>query len=432
MLSFLYEDAVHSGFTVSVFCNDDVYAYLEPFLKERSMQRFRRLDQPLKSALMFFNHLRNYTLIDFAHNQTLDLYRREAFAASRFFLPYVIWPLARIIRLLPAGRRRTFWDAIEYRAFGRNSYYRGVFASSKFSYMVFPSAVLKSPDDLLLFACAKRAGVKVVSVDETFGQFDNHVVSFRDFDKMFIWSTGTLEKGKQLNHVNAQALRVVGPYRFDPYFKNQLPSREDFFSILGLDPSKKLITLMLGGEAVEHQIISAILRMQEEDAFNSATHLLISLNPFVSKEEEFVQYAGHAAVTVYDSRKSPSLAGFNALQSRLVEVGALLKYSSVLICRGSTLGVEAAVFDTPAIYYMFGISGAANEYDTFPFLAEVIRTGAVPVARSIEELSHAISHALRAPHAESKNRSLLVEKKFTYTDGRAGERIMVDLLTKTQ
>ncbi len=444
LLSFLHEDAARAGFLVSVFCGDDVYQPLKDFFEKNNITRYPLVRVPQKSALAVFNHLRYCTLGDFK-NKYREQFRRQDFATSGFFLPYVVWPISRILSLVPFFRKTTFWDGLEVRLFGNHPRYQEIFAQARFDWVAFPTPVLRSASELLLFTAAKKAGLKVTAVDEAFGQFVILPVSFRNFDRIFVWNKHTVNQAMQFHGLPEKAMAMSGPHRFDSYFKDVVPSREAFYAAHGLDAQKRIIGFVLSGVDIEFAIIDALSERIKKGEFRDV-QVLVRPNPFMSKAEVYAsRYAGVPGIVVSDPQAPVAYEGFTVLQSQMIDLGALLKYSAVNLSQASTVAIEGAIFNTPALYHLFGLdyveesvtagrearhqeAARREKYDEWPFIADVIATGAVPVARSMDELLQMIDDALASRSTLARERKLLVEKICTYTDGRSGERIMRALI----
>ncbi len=449
MLSYLYDDAVNAGFEVTVICPDEVYNEFHDFFETRGAARLPYVHVSQKSLLMAVNHLRYHTLADFTHRENsaiLEEYRRMDFAASSILLPYIVWPLSRILRLFPPLRDSRWWDRLEYALFGGHKTYHSIFSHERFDWVAFPAPVLRSPSELLLFFAAKRVGLRLAALDEAFGQFFNFSVSFRPFDRIFVWGELTVDYGNRFQGIPKERMTIGGPYRFDPYFNNRTPSREDYFRAHELDPTKRLITCAISGVDMEFRMLDELVRGMKEGRFSSPTQVFVSISPFVSKMSDFSpRYDGIPDLISNDPNAPVSYRDLDTARSHMYDLGGLLKWSDVIISQASTLAVEAAIFNTPVLYHLFDLDYREHRpdgtyskmrelealrriwYDKWPTIAEVIATGAVPCARSIEELMTLIARSL-AGDGLAEERKTLVKKICTYTDGRSGARIMKELL----
>lgn len=445
LLSHFFDDASRAGFDVTVFCPDEVYAPLKDFFEEKKITRFNLPRVPQRSPLAVFNHLRYFILLNLhTEGEFHKKLRQVDFKISGFFLPYVLWPLARGLRLFPWCRRKIFWDKLEQYLFGNTAYYQALFKKHHFDWVVFPGPVLRAMSELLFFIAAKKAGLRSAVVDEAFGQFAVLPVSFRDFDRIFAWNKYTIDQAVRFHHIPKEVFTIAGPLRFDSYFKDAIPSREDFFAAHDLDRDKRIVSLVLSGVDIEYAIIDNLITHLREKKGESY-QLVVRTNPFLSKVDEYtVRYAGVSGIVFNDPRADVHYNGFTSPQGQIVDLGALLKYSDVVISHASTVAIEGAVFGTPAIYHLFGLSHIEEKvskgrllrhqeaerrkrYDEWPFIVEVLNTGGVPLARSMEELLHMVDEALANRDMLVEERRALVKKICTYTDGLSGERIAQDL-----
>ena len=447
LLSFFADDAKRAGFEVSVFCPDNVYVPLQDFLAKKSITRFQLIRVPQRSGLAVFNHLRYFALLDHRLvNKFQERFRLMDFKTSGFFLPYVVWPAARFARLLPFCRHASFWDALEMRLFGNERYYREIFSRNHFEWVVFPGPVLRAMSELQLFVAAKAAHLKVAAVDEAFGQFAILPVPFRHFDRIFVWNHYTVDEGMRYHSLHRESFVIAGPLRFDSYFKGRVPSRDTFFASHGLDPARQLVGVVLSGVDIEYAIIDRIIKKMREQ--ERPFQIVVRVNPFLSKSDEYSLYRQLPGVHLTDSRDAVLYSGFTPLQSQMADLAALLKYSDVIVSQASTVAIEAAIFGTPTVYHLFDLQYVEERvtagrlirgqeakrrvrYDEWPSIANVLKSGSVPLARSMDELMQLIDDALASRDRFARGRSVLVKDLCTYTDGRAGERIVKELYARS-
>jgi hypothetical protein len=445
LLSFFADDVLRAGFEISVFCPDDVNEKLKDLFREKNIKRYLLPRVPQRSVIAVLNHLRYFTLLS-NENEFQGRLRKMDFKTSGFLLPYVLWPLSRILRFIPYFKKASCWDGLEKFFFGGGSYFREIFFKQHFEWVVFPAPVLRAMSELQMFISAKKAGFKVAAADEAWGQFAVLPVAFRTFDKVFVWNNYSIEQAGHFHRLPPKMFAVEGPLRFDSYFKGATPPREDFFAAHGFDPTKKIIACVLSGVDIEFVIIDRLIERLKKD-MKGMFQIVIRTNPSLSKVDEYAaRYRGIPDVIVTDPHEDITYKGFTALQSRVVDLGALLKFSSVVISHASTVAVEAAIFDTPVLYHLFGLDYVEEsvpqgrvlrqqeaqrryKYDEWASSAEVINTGAVPLARSMEELIALLDDALTNPQRLAQKRQELVKKICTYSDGRTGERIAQYLLS---
>jgi len=106
-------------------------------------------------------------------------------------------------------------------------------------------------------------------------------------------------------------------------------------------------------------------------------------------------------------------------------------HSDVVINVASTIAIEASVFDTPVVNVAFD----EDDADTRPFLTsplryysythyqQIVRAGAVRIARSAGEAVDLINGYLADPSRDAAGRRRAVAEQCEFTDGRSAERL---------
>jgi CDP-glycerol glycerophosphotransferase (TagB/SpsB family) len=113
----------------------------------------------------------------------------------------------------------------------------------------------------------------------------------------------------------------------------------------------------------------------------------------------------------------------------VVFVANMLHHADVVITPGSTMTLEAAIFDTPTlvpIFHVYQPEMASNYFASVGFskhLGRLERLDLVPIIRTAEELGPAINQCLANPSWYKVQRSQLVRDYVHFTDGRSVERL---------
>jgi hypothetical protein len=110
-------------------------------------------------------------------------------------------------------------------------------------------------------------------------------------------------------------------------------------------------------------------------------------------------------------------------------IAQLLDASAVTINVASSISIDAAIFDTPVVNLRFDtepgrpyLKSARRQYDTDHYL-QVLRTGAVRLADSPEQLIDEVRRYLADPALERAERADLVRTLCYRADGQAGARV---------
>lgn len=202
----------------------------------------------------------------------------------------------------------------------------------------------------------------------------------------------------------ADAITVVGAPQFDPYFgEGSELDREALCRLLGLDPTRPIIVFATLGQfrpfMDETGVFAAYLDALDRLDLPSRPQTVLRLHP-LSRLPYFEKLLDGRDVVV--SRYSGSLPGMMWAPTRgeTVLAGNLLRHADVCVSPGSTMTIEAAIFDTPTIMPTFN-PYTGEEYARFfdqvwlqGHFRSLIDDGLIPLARDASELASQLSVAL--------------------------------------
>ena len=114
----------------------------------------------------------------------------------------------------------------------------------------------------------------------------------------------------------------------------------------------------------------------------------------------------------------------------MLEVGSLIWHADVLVNLFSTLMIEACMLDTPVINIAFDPTDCddGREYRPIrvdmqqPHNARGIRSGALRLAHTPQQLGEEIARYIADPQFERNERSNYVLSECGYFDGKCGRR----------
>jgi hypothetical protein len=110
-----------------------------------------------------------------------------------------------------------------------------------------------------------------------------------------------------------------------------------------------------------------------------------------------------------------------------------LHHSDVVLNVASTLAIEASIFDTPVINIGFDGQPGSNSrlmewhYGSTHF-QKVVRSGAVRIAQSADEMIALINQYLIDPSLDAAGRRRIVEDQCAFTDGRSAGRVAAEIV----
>jgi hypothetical protein len=241
-----------------------------------------------------------------------------------------------------------------------------------------------------------------------------------------------------------ECVNIGGIPSYDGYFiKKWLLPKQEYFSLHGLDPNRKLISYASSFVhfAPNYSNIEALAQLVASDALCEPAQLLVRLHPshFQSKprifgeEREKIYALERESPHVHIVRPVP-LGGSLGYYSGedMDEKSSMMAHSDVMVTVYSTMLVETAVHDTPMVAAVIDAPGgwksprkyslSLKKIGNWPTHKRFREARAGRVAGDQKELCEAINSYLRDPLLDSFERHQFVQREITYTDASAGRR----------
>lgn len=300
------------------------------------------------------------------------------------------------------------------------------------------AANLTSMDDARLLKAARKRGIRTVGMPKG---WDN--LTLKTFlpvfpDHLMVQTRLMREDAERLDYPSNR-ISVVGFPKFDVYHESSLlVPREDFMRKFDFDPKRPLILYAGAGNQLapyDEEILADFLEAIEKGTIDTSPQVLVRPHP------KYVYHAEKIPERPFWALDRPgSLVGntsdFEFSKDDVVHLMNSLYHANVLIHTASTLGVEAAIFDTPTITIAYdghaklpeGLSVA--RYYRYDHLRRVLATEGTRVVHSFNELVEAVSAALNDPSAGKSGRERLVAENAHIVDGEAGTRVAEVILSQ--
>jgi CDP-glycerol glycerophosphotransferase (TagB/SpsB family) len=292
------------------------------------------------------------------------------------------------------------------------------------------------PDELPLIRAAKRQGIPVVSVDTTWDNVVSKRPAYICPDVVTVWNPLMQSEVVSYYGLEPGAVPITGGPQFDVFaHRSELPPRDDFIQSLGLDSSRKLIVFALNNPTLtpaNPSFVAAVAGAARSTDDGRGANLVVRLHPWDrdSDYEDFVRKNPHVRVEHAFGRPS-SDSVFECLATRedVGYYGALITHADALVNIASTATLDAIAADRPAIHLAFDPHPVAPEesiarFCEFTHFHALIRTGAVALVRSEDELQPMIDAALARPEDAAAARAQARRQFLTYSDGRSGARVV--------
>jgi len=282
-----------------------------------------------------------------------------------------------------------------------------------------------------LMAACHRVGIPTVGNVFSWDHPYYHI-GYRP-DKLTCWSQMIADTLEERSGFKQEQIEIVGAPAFDPYSDpNAVWSRGELCDRLGLDASRPILLYATLGQLRQHWdetgTFRALISALDEMRLQAQPQVVLRLHP-LSVDYYFEEFRSHPDVVF--SRYLGYCPAMRWWPSRdeVVLAGNLLRHADVCISPGSTMAVEAAIFDTPTIVPTFNpvTPEEFEEYFRSAWLQKhfrfLVEMGQVPFPRTIDEMIEAIRTALEDRASFSEGTRAIREYVLGPLDGRATERL---------
>ncbi len=259
-------------------------------------------------------------------------------------------------------------------------------------------------------------------------------------DVMTCWSTVLRDWLINLRGFDPERIHALGAPVFDSYCDPANAwTRAQLCDALGLDPLRPIIVFATLGQVQmfwdETGTFEAFLKAFDAAGLKGPPQLVLRLHP-ISVDHYFDRFMHRKDIVVSRySRYCPFMRWWPS-REEMILAGNLMRHADVCISPGSTMTIEAAIFDTPTVVPTFNPiipDHYANTFERnwlkkhFSFLLEA---DAVAVARTPQEAIAAVSRALSDPTWMQAGRRRVRDELIGPLDGKATER-MAELAVQT-
>ena len=252
-------------------------------------------------------------------------------------------------------------------------------------------------------------------------------------DRLTCWSELMRDNLVKLGSFLPEQIEVIGAPAFDAYFDPSGNwSRQELCDYMGLDSSRPILLFATLGQVQtfwdETGTFRAFLQALDRANLPGPPQVVLRLHP-ISVDHYFEEF--RARTDVVFSRYTRYCPGMRWWPSReeMLLAGNLLRHADVCISPGSTMTVEAAIFDTPTIVPTFNpiMSEEYNQYFKQNWLEKhfrfLVENDTLCLADTPNELMAAVQRALADPTWMAEGRKRIRDNLLGPLDGRATERL---------
>lgn len=294
---------------------------------------------------------------------------------------------------------------------------------------------LLNEEDITMLKFAKRRGVPTLGMMRSWDNFTSKGFLRVPPDILMVQNPSMVEEAVKLNNYPRERIRIIGFPQLDHYVdpawfmtKNELAEK------IGADPVKRWIVYFAGGlltglmnmpDKGDHvrMLNQAIVRGELKDAW-----VIAGIHP--GHEKSLRADIGPATVLRLGKGWEFDYEDMKLLMN-------LLRLSDITLNLGSTLSLEAAVFDKPTI--LVGFNGYGEELVPWErklasaltytlHYQYVIKTGGVWRVADERELVNAVKSYLANPELHHEGRTRIRKELVGPLDGKAGVRAFEILL----
>ena len=302
---------------------------------------------------------------------------------------------------------------------------------------------VNSRHDIPIFAEALKRGIPTLGLVHSW----DHIAKRKGPlwvrpDFLGVWNKFQKNDAVDANFYKSEKVILLGPPHFDYYWHNDtFMTREEFFNKMGLDPSKKLITMIATVPAFSRSdfIVDILLDALKNNMFAFPVQLVCRPTPSVDRrrnEEEFGKYLNNPLIVVDNnqSRWTPKL-GWNPDREQIKYFANLIRHTDVQVSIASTATIEASLVDRPVVNVGFN-TVEPDRFEKFVLnsvyqnhFKAIVDIGATFIAKDPESLIKGINMYLINPDIHRKEREKLKNALIYKADGKAVERISKIILS---
>jgi hypothetical protein len=320
---------------------------------------------------------------------------------------------------------------IEYSGY---EYYRQLLSEKPKETIVLCSHI-HLPFEIPLANTAKKLGIPVIGLvnswDNVFKGIQTHP------DKVLVWGDVNHQDMLDMEGYDPTKVKAVGAPPFDLYFDpSTCQSREDFCQTVGLDPKRPIFLYASIGQYVPFFEETFLLRelelIAQEFERDKRPQIICRLHPW-SKKELFKDFASNKDIVFSAFENYVPTLNWCPTRKEVVFSANLLKHCAICISPGSTMVLEAAIFNTPTlvpVYNGYQPEIWDNYYKRFCLamhFGRLARNRFVPIVRNRSELKEWVMKFLEDPSAMKNERERIVKDYIKYNDGASIKRIVNEL-----
>jgi hypothetical protein len=297
---------------------------------------------------------------------------------------------------------------------------------------------------------AAAQGVRTAAAIAGWDNPSSYNLSGAPMDHITCWSEIQKEELVLGSDWKPQRVNISGIPAYDGYFlRSWLIPRDEYFQQHGLDPHRKLLSYACSFETLHPNFpnMVAIIELVNHNELAEPCQLLIRFHPnhfikgsrFEAERLRTVEYVKDMPLVHIVEPVSLGGALGHYSGEDMPEKSSMMAYTDVFLTVYSTMVVETAIHNKPIISVTIDTPGGWNMKDVYSLPLTAIgdwpthqrfrQSGAGRVAANKEQVRQLVNYYLRDPAADAEKRRKFIQDECTFTDGSAGRRTGLYLLS---
>ena len=261
-------------------------------------------------------------------------------------------------------------------------------------------------------------------------------------DIVTCWSKNNQEEICQLAGYRTEQVKVIGAPAFDAYLADDARwTRAQLCQLFRLDATRPILLFATLGQfhqnIDETNSLEVLLRAIDAGQLPGRPQIVLRMHPW-SHDAYFARFARHPEVRLSRYENYVPGLGWTPTRDEAVLAGNLLRHADVVVSPGSTMCIEAAIFDTPTVVPVF------NEYMPEVFdvyfqqfwleqhFRRLYENKWIALARSGAAMVAAINDALTDDGWYRKGRQRIRDEYLGPLDGKATQRLAAIILQEAK
>ncbi len=275
--------------------------------------------------------------------------------------------------------------------------------------------------------------------------YDNVVnMGYRGFTPtcLAVWSRQMADEAIKLQGLPARKIEVTGPVQYDRFALTLPQGREDFLKSINLDPKRKTVFFAGGVNIARYFEIYNLFVEQKRRIWSEPLNLVVRPTPHIKVlgspawrilRKLFADsgaYISEPGLIDASGDRAEEFRHDLSLEEGPDELNYLLRYSDVLVNIFSTISLEAAICDLPAIHLGYDAHTFGQRFNTTTAFQQrqthnrrKLRLAASKIARSEADVVTYVDQYLSDRTLDREARREYAVAECGELDGRASVRL---------